>query len=253
VPVSVIRTRDLTVSFGKPVLEEVSIDIDPGEFVALMGANGTGKTTLVRAALGLVRPESGRAWLFDTPVGQFHQWERLAYVPQRLLAASAVPLSVEEAVRSALTTGKDRWRPLTRGARGRVHHALTQVGLHGRARDRLEDLSGGQQRRVMIARALVTGAELLILDEPTAGIDAGEQARLAQHLAALRDQGTTIVLITHDLGPVASLSTRAIVLGTPAEGSVRYDGQSPPPPQWTEQVWHHSPEVAVEPGLLEGP
>lgn len=250
---SVVRTRDLSVRFGRPVLEAVSIEVAAGEFVALMGANGTGKTTLVRAILGLTKVERGEAWLFDTPVGDFRHWERLAYVPQRLLTTSAVPLSVEEAVRSALTTGKDRWRPVTRGARHRVHEALERVGLSSRARDRLEDLSGGQQRRVMIARALATGAGLLLMDEPTAGVDVGEQARLAGHLHDLHEQGTTIILITHDLGPVASLSTRAIVLGSPGRGSVRYDGPSPPPPQWTEHVWHHSPDELDEPSLLEGP
>ena len=250
---SVVRASELGASFGQPVLRDVTIDISGGEFVALMGANGTGKTTLVRCLLGLLRPDEGQAWLFDTPVSRFRQWQRVAYVPQRLLAHSAVPLSVEEAVRSALTSAHHRWRPLNRDERSRVRTALEQVGLHERAHDRLEDLSGGQQRRVMIARALASRAELLIMDEPTAGIDAGEQARLAGHIDGLHDAGVTIVLITHDLGPVASLAQRAIVLGPPAGGSVRYDGTSPPPPQWTEHVWHHSHDTPEDSGLLEGP
>jgi len=251
---SVVRTQGLGVDFGQPALRDVTIDIGAGEFVALMGANGTGKTTLVRAILGLLRPDHGQAWLFDTPTEKFRQWPRVAYVPQRLLAATAVPLSVEEAVRSALTSAHHRWRPISRDERTRVHQALERVGLREKARHRLEDLSGGQQRRVMIARALTTQADLLIMDEPTAGIDAGEQRRLARHIEALHDAGTTIILITHDLGPLASLAGRAIVLGAPAQGSVRYDGASPPPAQWTENVWHHSPEeLDDEPGLLEGP
>jgi zinc transport system ATP-binding protein len=251
--VSVLRTSGLGVQFGQPVLRDVSLDIAAGDFVALMGANGTGKTTLVRCVLGLLRPDAGQAWLFDTPVVGFRAWPRVAYVPQRLLANSAVPLSVEEAVRSALTSAHHRWRPLNREERSRVRTALEQVGLSGRAHDRLEDLSGGQQRRVMIARALATRAELLIMDEPTAGIDAREQARLASHMRDLQDRGATVVLITHDLGPVASLANRAIVLGPPNLPSVRYDGPSPPPPQWTEHVWHHSQDTPEEPGLLEGP
>lgn len=250
---SVIRTQDLSVDFGQPVLTDVSLEIGAGEFVALMGANGTGKTTLVRAILGLIRPSQGEAWLFDTPVSKFRDWAEVAYVPQYLLTSSAVPLSVEEAVRSALTTGRTRLRPLGKEQRQRVHDALEKVGLAGRAKDRLEELSGGQQRRVMIARALATGAHLLIMDEPTAGIDAGEQARLAVHMEGLHDGGATILLITHDLGPVASLAQRAIVLGPPTRQSVRYDGPSPPPPQWTEHVWHHSHEAIGEPRLMEGP
>jgi zinc transport system ATP-binding protein len=250
---SVVRTAGLGVQYGQPVLRDVTIDVQSGEFVALMGANGTGKTTLVRSLLGLVRPDAGQAWLFDTPVPRFRQWQRVAYVPQHLLAHSAVPLSVEEAVRSALTSAHHRWRPMNRDERSRVRLAIERVGLADRAKDRLEDLSGGQQRRVMIARALATRAELLIMDEPTAGIDAGEQTRLAGHMSALHDDAVTILLITHDLGPVASLAQRAIVLGPPSVGSVRYDGASPPPPQWTEHVWHHSPDAPEDTGLLEGP
>lgn len=251
--VSVLRTEALGVDFGQPVLNDVSVDIGPGEFVALMGANGTGKTTLVRTILGLQRPTTGQAWLFDTPVARFQAWPRVSYVPQRLLAAGAVPLSVEEAVRSALTTGPSRLRPLTRAQKARVMHALEQVGMANRAKDRLEDLSGGQQRRVMIARALTTDAELLIMDEPTAGVDAGEQARLAEHMATLHARGSAIVLITHDLGPVASLARRAIVLGPATMASVRYDGASPPPERWTEHVWHHSDDAPEDPPLLEAP
>lgn len=250
---SIIRTQDLGVDFGQPVLCDVSIEVGAGEFVALMGANGTGKTTLVRTVLGLIRPTQGRTWLFDTATDTFRDWQRVAYVPQRLLAASAVPLSVEEAVRSALTTGPSRLRPLTRAQRARVHDALEQVGMSERAKDRLEDLSGGQQRRVMIARALTTDADLLIMDEPTAGVDAGEQARLATHMAALHARGAAVVLITHDLGPVASLAQRAIVLGPATQPSIRYDGASPPPERWTEHVWHHSHDEPGDAGLLESP
>lgn len=250
---SVIRTEALGVEFGQPVLRDVTVTIGAGEFVALMGANGTGKTTLIRTLLGLQRPSMGHVWLFEIPVPRFRDWPRVSYVPQRLLAGSAVPLSVEEAVRSALTTGRNRLRPLSRRQRDRVHGAIEKVGLTERTHDRLEDLSGGQQRRVMIARALATEADLLILDEPTAGIDAGEQTRLAGHMAALHEAGATVLLITHDLGPVASLAQRAIVLGHPSQPSVRYDGASPPPPRWTEHVWHHSDEAPEEPRLLEGP
>ncbi len=240
-------------AFGQPVLRDVSIQIDDGDFVALMGSNGTGKTTLVRAILGLLKPQSGTSWLFDVPTGSFRDWHRVAYVPQRLTNTSAVPLSVEEAVRSALASPAQRWRPLSSSQRKSIHSALEFVGLDGRGKERLEHLSGGQQRRVMIARALVTQADLLIMDEPTAGVDVGEQRRLASHMRALRDRGATILMITHDVGPVASLANRAIVLGHPDHGSVRYDAASPPPPEFSEHVWHHSHDVPSDPGLLEGP
>ena len=249
-----IRTEQLGINFGgQPVLRNVSVSVDAGEFVALMGANGTGKTTLVRAMLGLIRPDAGRAWLFDTPTDSFRDWQRVAYVPQHLIAANAVPLSVEEAVRSALAGPRQRLRPLSRKQRTSIQDALDRVGLGTRGRERLDHLSGGQQRRVMIARALVTGADLLLMDEPTAGVDQGEQNRLADHIRDLHRDGATIVLITHDLGPVASLATRAIVLGQPSADSVRYDGPTPPPARWTEQFWHHSHDEESGPSLLEGP
>jgi zinc transport system ATP-binding protein len=251
--VSIVATEGLSVAFGQPVLRDVTLQVNEGDFVALMGSNGTGKTTLVRTILGLQRPQSGASWLFGVPTTRFRDWHRVAYVPQRLTNTSAVPLSVEEAVRAALASPAHRWRPLSRAQRLAIDEALAMVGLQGRGKERLEHLSGGQQRRVMIARALATDAELLIMDEPTAGVDLGEQRRIAGHMRLLRDRNVTVLLITHDVGPVAGLSNRAIVLGHPDHGSVRYDGASPPPPQYSEHVWHHSHEGPSDPGLLEGP
>jgi zinc transport system ATP-binding protein len=239
---------------GECVVDEVSLSIAPGEFVAILGENGSGKTTLMRALLGLIPLSHGVVRVHGTPVTEFRDWDRIGYVPQRLLSAGAVPMSVREVVESARWSPRTRWRLRRKDERDAAEEALHEVGLWDRREDRLDTLSGGQQRRVLIARALATGADTLILDEPTAGIDAESQARLATTLRRLRDSGRTILLVTHELGPVADLTTRAVVLARGEHGSVRYDG----PPRAEElahhHAWHHSEEIAppVPPTLLEG-
>lgn len=240
---------------GECVVDEVSLRIDPGEFVVVLGGNGAGKTTLMRALLGLLPLSHGQIRVHGVPVADFRDWDRIGYVPQRLLATGAVPMSVREVVESARWGPRTRWRLLGRGDGAATRHALETVGLADRADDRIDTLSGGQQRRVLIARALATGADTLVLDEPTAGIDAESQRRLAATLADLRRESRTVVLVTHEMGPLADLATRAIVLDRAEHGSVRYDG----PPRREDlahhHAWHHDDEIGPPepaPSLLEG-
>ena len=241
---------------GEHVVDEVDLTITAGEFVAILGENGTGKTTLMRALLGLIPLAHGSLKLYGQPLASFRDWQRLAYVPQRLLAAGNVPVSVEEVVRSARIGPQHRFRP-DREARARSHEALAAVGLEHRRRDRFDSLSGGQQRRVMIARALTTDADTFVFDEPTAGIDAESQEQLAATLATLSERGSTILLVTHELGAVASLPTRAVVLGHTDHGSVLYDGAAPPPRHLRHDIAHHDHDhqaVAEQtPALLDQP
>ena len=186
-----------------------------------------------------------------TPVADFRDWRRIGYVPQRLLSAGAVPMSVREVVTSALWGPRSRFRLSRRDDADAVRRALEVVDLWDRREDRLDTLSGGQQRRVLIARALAIGADTFVLDEPTAGIDTDSQARLAQTLAQIRETGSTVLLVTHELGPIAELATRAIVLGRSDHGSIRYDG----PPRREDlahhHAWHHSEDHArVDPAPL---
>jgi zinc transport system ATP-binding protein len=143
-----------------------------------------------------------------------------------------------------------------RGDRQRIVDALAQVGLADRRRDRFDALSGGQQRRVMIAAAIAKDADLYVLDEPTAGVDAESQERISETFGSLREQGRTILLVTHELGPFAALASRIVVLGSPRgeTSTVLYDGPPPVPDHLRERVWHHSEDVvmrAPEPGVLE--
>lgn len=236
------------------ILSNVSLAVEPGQFVAVLGANGSGKTTLMRAMLGLLPVTSGQIDVFGTPIGRFREWSRLAYVPQRLHSAGAVPVSVHEVVGAGLISPRQRLP--RRGDRQRVADALAQVGLADRRRDRFDALSGGQQRRVMIAAALAKEADLYVLDEPTAGVDAESQERISETFGRLHAAGRTVILVTHELGPFAALASRIVVLGSPRgeTSTVLYDGPPPVPDHLLDRVWHHSEDVvmrAPEPGVLE--
>ena len=240
---------------GVPVLRNVDLTVDSGRFVVLLGENGSGKTTLLRALLGLTPLTRGTIEVHGTDIARFNEWHRIAYVPQRLLAATAVPVSVEEAVAAARISPRHRFRRNRTASREAAKDALIAMGLWSRRHDRLDTLSGGQQRRAMVARALAAGASTLLFDEPTAGVDADSELRMADALADLHAEGRTIVLVTHDLGTIAELADHVVVLGGLArrDSSVLYDGPPPPPRDLYEHVWHHSEDLAPpseRPGLV---
>ena len=237
---------------GEHVVDEVDLTIEPGEFVAILGENGTGKTTLMRALLGLVPLAHGSLRLYGQPLDRFRDWQRIAYVPQRLLAAGNVPVSVGEVVRSARIGPRNRFRPDRLGS-ARTREALAAVGLAERYRDRFDSLSGGQQRRAMIARALTTDADTFVLDEPTAGVDAESQRTLAETLGHLHEEGRTILLVTHELGAVRDLATRAVVLGRTDHGSVLYDGPTPVTRHFSHDIAHHDHDHHVDDATLLRP
>jgi zinc transport system ATP-binding protein len=231
---------------GRPVLRHVDLAVEEGGFVALMGANGSGKSTLVRSLLGLYPLTEGEVRLFGTPLEQFREWHRIGFVPQRASAASGVPASVWELVASGRLTRRRLLRPLSRGDRSAIEDALDVVGLTDRRHDTVSKLSGGQQQRALIARALASEPELFFLDEPTAGVDLPNQQALADTLDRLHRRGATVLLVAHELGPLAPLVDRAVVM---RDGRAAYDG---PPLRDHEvhQPWlgephthHHHPSV----------
>ena len=210
---------------GTTLLEDVSLRVHPGEAVALLGANGSGKSTLIRAALGQVPVVSGDAKLYD--VSTRHDtarvaWPRIGYVPQRLSAASGVPATVLEVVLTGVL-GRNRWWP-RRADSQRALAALEELGVADLAHRPFGILSGGQAQRVVIARALVRHPDLLILDEPLAGVDLLTQSSFATLLGRLHTEGRTIVVVLHELGPFAELLDRAVVLRA---GRVIHDGDLP--------------------------
>lgn len=223
-PVPVISLRGATASLGsRPVLRGVDLAVGRGEVVALLGANGSGKSTAVRAVVGQVPLSEGRLELFGTPLKRFRDWARIGYVPQRTTAASGVPATVREVV-SAGRLARTRLRPLGRADRAAVDRALELVSMADRAGDSVNALSGGQHQRVLIARALAVQPELLIMDEPMAGVDVASQEILAGTLREQVAGGATVLLVLHELGPLEPLIDRAVVL---RDGCVVHDG--PPP------------------------
>jgi zinc transport system ATP-binding protein len=243
-PDSVVHTESLLVELGGlPILREVSIDVGRGELTALMGGNGSGKTTLVRSLLGLTPHQGGRIELFGVPSEEFRDWRRIGYVPQR------GSVSIKQAtVAEVVATGRlSTRRPFTLTSstdRARIADALTAVGLTDRARRPFTELSGGQQQRVLIARALASEVDLLVLDEPFAGVDLRVQESLATLLRDLNRAGTTVLVVLHETGALAPLLTNSIVL---REGRVIHVG---PPPD-TADHYHERPQPK-EKRLLTG-
>lgn len=219
-----IELRDASVVMASSViLSGVDLTVTTGDSVAILGANGSGKSSLVRTIVGLNPLAAGEAWLYGVPVGERHRipWHKLGYVPQRVSASSGVPATALEVVRSGLLDPRRPWADRGRAAKAAAMEALDAVGLADRAGDHVQVFSGGQSQRVLIARALVRGPELLILDEPLAGIDRASRETLAEILQGLRAQGLTLVTVLHEMGELAEIVERAVVL---SEGRVLSDG-----------------------------
>jgi zinc transport system ATP-binding protein len=216
-PTPLITARDLHVHLGAAVvLHGVNLTVNAGEVVAIMGANGSGKSTLIRSLVRIIPHAEGT---ITTPPPA-----KIGYVPQRVSAAGGIAATSLEVVASGLL-GPGKWR-LPRNWKDAALSALTQVDLADRANEATIHLSGGQQQRVLIARALVRNPEVLILDEPVAGVDLPSQQQFAQTLATLIQQGITVLVVLHELGELAPLITRSVVL---RHGRVIHDGAPPTP------------------------
>jgi ABC-type Mn2+/Zn2+ transport system ATPase subunit len=190
---------------GLKVLDSVSLTVSRGEFTAIVGPNGSGKSTLVKAVLGLIKPDCGKIRVFGVPVDQLHgQRSRIGYVPQIFNIDLNFPISVLETVLMGtygrIGVGK---RPKTED-KAAAMAALEKVGIADLKDRPLARLSGGQRQRVFIARALADQPELLVLDEPTTGVDMTTTGNLYSLLRELKNDGVTIVLVSHDVGVVAS-------------------------------------------------
>ncbi|WP_318843070.1 metal ABC transporter ATP-binding protein [Myceligenerans pegani] len=234
-PEPVIEVERLHVHAGAShILRGIDLTVRKGEAVALLGANGSGKSTLVRALVGTVAPSHGTVRLLGAGLDADRvPWERIGYVPQRAGARTGVPSTAAEVVASGLLSGRRWWLP--RGWRARVRTALDEVGLADRASSAMHVLSGGQQQRVLIARALVRDPDVLVLDEPVAGVDRPSQEAFAASVRRLVGRGVTVLVVLHELGELTELVTRAVVL---RHGRVVHDGAPPRPRAAHDAVSH---------------
>ena len=208
-------------SYGStPVLRDVSFAVNAGEFVALVGPNGAGKSTLLRLLLGLSRPDRGSVTLLGAVPTQLRDRSRIGWVPQR--SGVSVPATVEEVVMAGRLLQGHWWRRPSKADRAAVTEALHEVNLQDLRHRRLQSLSGGQQQRVFIAKALVGTPDLLVLDEPVAGVDVASQRSFRDALVHLvRDHGVAVLLVSHELAAVAADLDRIVVL---TRGTVTFDG-----------------------------
>ncbi|KHF41856.1 metal ABC transporter ATP-binding protein [Halalkalibacter okhensis] len=198
-----VLINNLSFQYGNQnVLENVSLQIKKGSFLGLVGPNGSGKSTLIKLILGLIPLQSGEITLFDQRISKFKQWERIGFVSQKANSFnSGFPATVFEVVSMGLYGKVGLMRFLNRKHKQLVRDVIEQVGMTEYIHKNIGELSGGQQQRVFIARALVSEPELLILDEPTVGVDAASVKQFYDMLDHLnRDNGITLILVTHDIG-----------------------------------------------------
>jgi zinc transport system ATP-binding protein len=202
------------VSYGPVrVLDGINLTVEPGDFLGIIGPNGSGKTTLLRVMLGLLEPAEGSVRLFGQPPSAFREWRRLGYVPQRATLDPSLPVTVGEVVATGLVASLGLFQRIGSAERARVKDALARVGMEAHARTRIGALSTGQQQRVLIARALVSDPELIILDEPTGGVDPEAQTSFYAMLHHLnREREVTLILVSHDIGVVAREVTKLACL-----------------------------------------
>ena len=206
---------------GRPVVTGIDLTVTRGEVLALLGPNGSGKTTLVTGLLGLSDHLGGTVEVLGTPLDRLRDRTRIGYVPQRHTLTGGVRATVGEIVSTGLLATRPWWRPAGRRDRDAVRRALETVGLADRARFDVDSLSGGQQRRVLIARALVAEPDVLVMDEPTAGVDHASQGVLAGVLHRLATSGTTMLVVTHELEALRGVVDRIVALDA---GHLAFDG-----------------------------
>ncbi|WP_077618825.1 metal ABC transporter ATP-binding protein [Bacillus sinesaloumensis] len=203
---SVLTIKDLSFRYDEQtVLEDIHLLVPKGSFLAIVGPNGSGKTTLLKSILGLVKLQSGSIELFGTPISKFREWPKIGFVSQKANSFnSGFPATVFEVVSSGLTAKLGLFRFLKHEHRKKVIKALQSVGMEEFLNRNIGELSGGQQQRVFIARALVSEPELLILDEPTVGVDAQTVQAFYNMLEDInKNKGITLILVTHDVGTVS--------------------------------------------------
>ena len=217
-----ISADHLCVGYGKhPVVEGVMLDMHPGELLVLIGTNGSGKSTLLKTLAGLIHPVHGDLQVLGQHAGQLPT--RVAYLPQHPVSSHTLPLQVRDVVTMGRFAHLGLFKRAGNSDRTIVNAAMQRTGINAQANKPIRDLSGGQQQRTHLAQVLAREAEILLLDEPTAGLDINGRKLVAELIAAERARGVTVVMATHELADaeqataVMLLAQRVVSMGPPQE------------------------------------
>jgi ABC-type Mn2+/Zn2+ transport system ATPase subunit len=217
-----ISADHLCVGYGKhPVVEGVMLDMHPGELLVLIGTNGSGKSTLLKTLAGLIHPVHGDLHVLGQHAGQLPT--RVAYLPQHPVSSHTLPLQVRDVVTMGRFAHLGLFKRTSSTDRTIVSSAMRRTGIDEQANKPIRDLSGGQQQRTHLAQVLAREAEILLLDEPTAGLDINGRKLVAELIAAERARGVTVVMATHELADaeqatsVMLLAQRVVSMGPPQE------------------------------------
>ena len=225
VPIFDVKNLSFVVH-GQTILQNINFQIFNGEYIAIIGPNGGGKTTLIRMLLGLEKPTSGEIRLFGKKLKQFKEWYKIGYVPQRASHVDAnFPATVEDIVNMGRIAKRGFFAGMSQEDKDIVRDAMHKMDIVDLKDKMVGTLSGGQRQRVMIARALASSPEILILDEPNTGVDVTSQQRFYKLLAKLnKEEGITILFITHDIGVIAddigrlfTINQKATICNDPKE------------------------------------
>jgi ABC-type Mn2+/Zn2+ transport system ATPase subunit len=217
-----ISADHLCVGYGKnPVVEGVMLDMHPGELLVLIGTNGSGKSTLLKTLAGLIHPVHGDLHVLGQHAGQLPT--RVAYLPQHPVSSHTLPLQVRDVVTMGRFAHLGLFKRTSSSDRAIVSSAMQRTGIDAQANKPIRDLSGGQQQRTHLAQVLAREAEILLLDEPTAGLDINGRKLVAELIAAERARGVTVAMATHELADaehatsVLLLAQRVVSMGPPQE------------------------------------
>ncbi|MFT4303981.1 MAG: metal ABC transporter ATP-binding protein [Candidatus Woesearchaeota archaeon] len=193
----------------KDVVKDVSMSIKKGDFIGLIGPNGSGKTTLLKIILGIIKPRKGTIKLFGKEISKFSEWNKIGYVPQKATNIEKnFPATVYEVVAMGLLSSKKFPKILNKIDNEKIIQALSIVKMLKYKDSRISELSGGEQQRVLIAKAIITNPEILILDEPTTGVDQQNQKSFYFLLGKLNQDGITIILVSHDVNRITKYVTK---------------------------------------------
>jgi zinc transport system ATP-binding protein len=249
---NIIEVKNLMFGYeSREILNGVDFKLSPGDFAGIIGPNGSGKSTFLKLLLGILRPTGGSIDLLGIPVRQFRDWPKIGYVSQKNQFHTGFPASVYEVVAANLYSSTGLMHMLSKQQKDKVYGALATVGLSDRAASPIGSLSGGQQQRVHLARVLVNDPGVLLLDEPSSGMDTASENSMYELLHKLnKDSNISIVMVTHDITAVTSHTDRLFCMG---DGLMtEHDVSSGLSSEFLSSLYGHSVHVHVHPDSRTG-